>query len=287
MNIEENVSLAKFSTLHVGGKARFFGRAKTQEELEELLNFAKEKNIKFHILGGGSNTLFRDEGFDGLIIKIELNKIEVKENLLIAEAGAVTRLAVLTAAKAGLSGMEHLAGIPGTIGGAVRGNAGSFGMETKDHLKEVEVLKKTETGWEKIIMPKEDCTFDYRDSVFKKSPDQIILRAVFELEKGNPEEIQKVISEDLEARKIKQPYEFPSAGSVFKNPPGFSAGKLIEEAGLKGFQIGNVQISEKHGNFIINKGGAMAKDILEIIKEIKEKVKSVSGVELEEEIKIL
>jgi len=287
MKVEENIPLAKYSTYHVGGKARFFGRAKNEGELLDLLNFAQKKNLEFHILGGGTNTLFKDCDFEGIVIKIELSKIEIKENFLIAEAGAITRLAIITAAKAGLRGMEHLAGVPGTIGGAVRGNAGSFGMETKDCLSEVEVLRKKEKSWEKETLQKDECYFGYRDSIFKKESNLIIIKASFFLEKGNADELQKIIEEDMNIRRAKQPYEFPSAGSVFKNPTGLSAGKLIEEAQCKGLKVGDAEVSKKHGNFIINKGKATSGEIMELINRVKKMVKEFSGVELDEEIVIV
>lgn len=289
MNIEKNISLAKYCTWHVGGAASFFIRIKTKDELKQALNFAEEKQIKYFILGGGSNILFSDDGFKGLIIKIEAKNIQIDGENVKAEAGAVARLVALRTAEKGLTGFEHLAGIPGTIGGLVRGNAGSFGVETKDHLTHVVVFVKENSQWKELSMRKENIHFSYRDSVFKREDGKyIIWEASFRLSKGSAENSLKLIEEDLEVRKVHQPYNFPSAGSVFKNPPGnLKAAALIEKAGCKGLASGAAQVSEKHANFIINKGGATSKDILNLIQNVKRRVQEDSNIILEEEIIII
>jgi len=289
INIEENVILAKYCTWHVGGPARYFARVDTIEKLQTALALAKEKQQPYFILGSGSNVLFPDAGYPGLIIKIEGQKITIDENKLIVEAGAIARLAVLKAAEMNLGGMEHLAGIPGTIGGLVRGNAGAFGTETKDLLSEVKVLHATPEGWREETLSKADISFAYRDSLFKRETGKyIIWEATFLLQSRPKKEILRLVDEDLAARKDKQPYMFPSAGSVFKNPSKeISAGKIIEECGCKGLKIGGAEVSTQHANFILNKGDATAVDILALINEIKKRVFDQKGVKLVEEVIII
>jgi UDP-N-acetylmuramate dehydrogenase len=286
MQIEENISLSKYCTWHVGGPARYFVKVSEIEELQEALSWAENNKLKFFILGMGSNTLFSDEGFLGLVIKLDCRRVTIKGNELCAEAGAIMRVAVLQAAKEGLGGIEHLAGIPGTIGGMVRGNAGSLGTETKDYLLRVKVLHKTEGGWQIETIDKKDIFFAYRDSIFKREKNNyIIWEASFKLNNSNEAEIVKLVNEDLKTRKERQPYDFPSAGSVFKNPtPKRSAGNVIEESGCKGMNVGGAWVSEKHANFIMNKGGATSADIQMLIQRVKKQVLEKTGVSLEEEI---
>ncbi|MDO8512202.1 MAG: UDP-N-acetylmuramate dehydrogenase [bacterium] len=289
INIEENVNLSKFCTWHVGGQARFLTRVATFEDLQEALAWVQEKKLAFFVLGGGSNVLFPDAGYNGLIIKIEGRNISLNRRELIVEAGAIARLAVLKAAEKNLGGIEHLAGIPGTIGGLVRGNAGAFGTETKDFLKWVRVLHKTDGNWNEEVLSKRDVDFSYRDSLFKRETgNYIIWEVVFELVKKNKTEILALVDADLVARKDKQPYTFPSAGSVFKNPsPELSAGRIIEECGCKGLRIGGAEVSTQHANFILNKGGATSADIFGLITEIKKRVFEQKGVKLVEEVIII
>jgi UDP-N-acetylmuramate dehydrogenase len=289
MNIQENVPLSKFTSIHVGGPARFFVPVKTMEELRKALSFADDRSLPRFVLGGGSNLLVSDTGFPGVVVKMENRGTSVSESELCAGAGAITRLAVLTGIRGGLTGVEHLAGIPGTVGGAVRGNAGSFGTETKDRLVRVEVLHRTAKGWEAETLPREAIVFSYRTSTFKLDPSYVVCAAVFALDHGDVKSAEKLVAEDLEMRHTRQPYEFPSMGSVFKNPkPGeVHSGSLIEKAGLKGLRVGGAQISEKHGNFIVNRGRATAADILALITEVKKRVRDMSGIALEEEIVLL
>lgn len=289
INIEENVVLARYCTWHVGGPAKFMTRVSVFEDLQEALTWANEKKLPYFILGGGSNVLFPDAGYDGLIIKIEGRNIVIRGQELIVEAGAIARLAVLKAAELNLGGLEHLAGIPGTIGGLVRGNAGAFGMETKDALVRVRVLHKTGDEWREETLEKKDINFAYRDSLFKqKTGEYIIWDATFLLKPMPKDEILRLVDEDLATRKDKQPYTFPSAGSVFKNPSlEVSAGRLIEECGCKGLKIGGAEVSLQHANFILNKGGATSADILGLITEIKKRVFEMRGVKLVEEVIII
>jgi UDP-N-acetylmuramate dehydrogenase len=289
LNIEENVILSKFCTWHVGGPARYFVRVSTIQDLKEALLWAQEKKLAHFVLGGGSNILFSDVGYAGLIIKIEGRGVVINGSELIVEAGAIARLAVLKASELNLGGLEHLAGIPGTIGGLVRGNAGAFGMETKDSLVRVHVLHNVGNEWKEEILERKDVYFSYRDSLFKKETGSyIIWDATFALIPIPKDVILKLVNDDLSARKDKQPYTFPSAGSVFKNPSlEISAGRLIEECGCKGLKIGGAEVSTQHANFILNKGGATSFDIHALIEEIKKRVFEAKGVKLVEEVIVL
>lgn len=289
MTLEELVPLAKYSTLHVGGTARYFVRVTRKEDLQHALTWAGERAHPWCIIGGGANFFCRDAGFPGLVIKMENRALSFDNNEMTAEAGVLTRIGVRAAVERGFRGMERLAGIPGTMGGAVRGNAGAFGMETSRHLTRVHVLERTARGWEENIVPREQLFFAYRDSTFKREQGRFaIWSATFSLPGGNRAEGERLVDSDLAERKKKQPYEFPSVGSVFKNPaPETPAGHLIESAGLKGLRAGGAEVSTKHANFIVNRGGATASDVLSLIAEIKKRVRENFGVDLEEEIVIL
>jgi UDP-N-acetylmuramate dehydrogenase len=318
LHVEEHVALARYSTLHVGGEARALARISSLEDLHSALDWAEQRRLLWFILGGGANFFCRDEGFPGLVIKMENRALAFAGNEMTADAGVVTRVAVLNAVDRGLRGMERMAGIPGTIGGAVRGNAGAFGMETKDQLARVHVIERTTAGWKENILPREQLLFAYRDSTFKreqlsrevgKAP-SVIWSATFSLQVGDRAEGERLVAEDLAARKAKQPYEYPSVGSIFKNPtpprpeaglrgagpspldfargkPAQPAGKLIEGVGLKGLRVGGAEVSAKHANFIVNRGGATARDVLALIQQVKKSVFDTTGVTLTEEIVIL
>jgi len=299
----EKIPLKEYTTFKIGGPARYFFVAKNKEDLKNAILWAKKKKLSFFILGGGSNVLFSDKGFNGLVIKLQNTQYEIRNTNVIAGAGVPLQKLVLEAVKKGLSGLENLVGIPGTLGGAIWGNAGAFGREIGDLVEEVKVLDVGGSKLEVKKLKKEDCKFGYRNSIFKRRKNWIILEATLKLEKGNKKEIEEKIKEILKLRNEKQPLEFPSAGSVFKNVPiekvpkkiqekfkekiknGFlPAGVLIEAVGLKGFQIGGAKISEKHANFIVNTGEAKARDVLELIELIKKRVKKKFKIELKEEI---
>lgn len=288
-DIEHRVPLAQYSTLHVGGKADALARVTSLTGLRESLSWADDRGLPWFLLGGGANFFCRDEGFPGLVIKMENRVIDVGHGEVTAEAGALTRLVALKAVDQGLRGMERLAGIPGTIGGAVRGNAGAFGMETKDHLTRIRVLGRTTAGWEEKTLPRDQLFFAYRDSIIKREPkDYVVWSATFTLEPGDKVAGGWLVAQDFAERKAKQPYEYPSVGSIFKNPsPSQPAGKLIESAGLKGVRIGGAEISLKHANFIVNRGGATARDVLALIQRVKQSVFDTHGITLAEEIVIL
>jgi UDP-N-acetylmuramate dehydrogenase len=290
--VQKNVLLKNYTTFRIGGPAKYFFVAATKEDLIKAISVAKKLKLPFFILGGGSNLLVADEGYKGLVIKIKNQKSKIKSTnqkskIIEAESGALLSQIVSLAVKNNLSGLEWAAGIPGTFGGAIRGNAGSFGRSMKDVVKTVTVLKVGSTKSEVRKYKKKDCKFSYRESVFKKKPNLIILSAEIQLKKGKKREIQSKIKEYLNYRKETQPLNFPSVGSVFKNPIGKSAGFLIENCGLKGKRIGNVKISDIHANFIVNLGNGKAKDVKKLINLAKKKVKNKFGIDLKEEIQYL
>ena len=301
----KNVSLKNYTTFKIGGRAKYFFIAKTKKDLIKAVATAKKLKLPFFVLGGGSNLLVSDKGYNGSVIKMQNAKIKMQnENSkckIICESGTPLALVVSEATKNNLSGTEWASGIPGTVGGAVFGNAGAFQKSMKDIVKEIEVLDAKDLRFK--IYDFKKCQFGYRDSVFKRKKNLIILSVVFKLKKGKKSEIKKKIKEYLNYKKERQPLDYPSAGSIFKNPSGFSAGELgeedksfsspfaaawlIEKCGLKGKRIGQAKISEKHANFIVNLGNARAKDVKKLINLIKKEVKKKFGVSLDEEIQYL
>lgn len=290
--IKQNEPLANHCTYHIGGPARVLFLAANEREIIAGIETAEENRFKMMILGGGSNILFSDRGFDGLVLKLANNFIKIaeeKENRAVVLAGAGAPLAALVkfALDNSLAGMEWAAGIPGTVGGAIRGNAGAFGREIGASVLRVRALEISGKSVVPAIVGKEDCAFGYRESVFKRNKNLVITAAKFVLEKGNANEIADKIKECAEKKRISQPLDFPSAGSVFKNPEGFFAAKIIEDCGLKGRSAGGAQISEKHANFIVNRGNAKADDVLALIAQIKAAAKEKFAVDLKEEIEIV
>lgn len=307
--IKREVSLKNFTTFKIGGKAKCFLEVKDEKELRSALEFSLRENIPFFILGGGSNLLVSDKGFKGLVIKIGGKRIEKRGEEIFVFSGTPLPSLVSFFQKKSLSGLEWVVGIPGTVGGAVRGNAGAFGKTMGDIVSQVKVLEVKEGKIFSRNFLQKECQFSYRESIFKKEKNLIIQEIIFPLKKGIKEEIEGKIREYLSYRKEHQPLEFPSAGSVFKNYQGkigdkrileefpeieefnkkelIPAGYLIEKAGLKGLKKGNVMVSEKHANFIINLGDGKAKDVFWLINFIREKVKEKFKVELEEEIEFL
>jgi len=289
--IQKNIPLAPYTTFKIGGPAKYFYVAKTEEDLIGVIKLAKKLKLPFFVLGGGSNLLVSDKGYEGLVINFQFSIFNFQKNKIVAGAGLPLGKLVNISMGKELTGLEWAAGIPGTVGGAIVGNAGAFGKSMGNIVKEVEALDFKTLKRKKL--KNKDCKFGYRDSIFKRKRNLIILSAIFQLRKGNKNEIQKKMKEYLNCRKSKQPLNFPSAGSIFKNPSGFSAGELIEKCGLKGKKIGNVKISEKHANFFINLGNggnlpaARAKDVIKLIKLIKKKVKNKFKIDLEEEIQLL
>ncbi|MEX1997072.1 MAG: UDP-N-acetylmuramate dehydrogenase [Candidatus Andersenbacteria bacterium] len=290
--MEENVSLARYTSLHVGGPARYFFRVTSDEDILTAVSWAGKQQLPFFILGKGSNTLFSDEGYPGVVIHMTDRRLHATGTTLTAASGVFMRQLVNFALDHSLRGLEELAGIPGTVGGAVRGNAGTWSTETKDHLQAVVVLRPSAnlSQWEFVTLPASQCQFGYRDSIFKREPNWIIVRAIFSLQQGEAHAGQQLVLHDVKQRHERQPYDAPSAGSIFKNPnkeKGVYAGKLIEAAGLKGRVQGGAEISHKHANFIINRNHARSADIRQLITDIQAIVQKESGVSLEPEIQIV
>ena len=288
--IEENRVYTKepmknHTTFRVGGEADYFVLPKTKEEVKTIVALCHEMDMQYYILGNGSNLLVGDKGYRGVIIQIykEMNSIEVQGNRIKVQAGALLSRIGNAALNAGLTGFEFAAGIPGTMGGAVVMNAGAYGGEMKDVIEDVTVI--TPEG-ELLTLKNEELELGYRTSVIAKK-DYVVLEATLLLEKGNVDDIKVRMDELRVQRTTKQPLEYPSAGSTFKRPEGYFAGKLIQDAGLRGFQVGGAQVSEKHCGFVINKDNATAADIVELMNQVSAIVKEKFGVELEPEVKRL
>lgn len=277
--------MSRHTTFRVGGPADFFVTPKAKEEVRDVIRICKEAGMPYYIIGNGSNLLVSDAGYRGVIVQIykEMNEVKVEGELVKAQAGALLSGIAAKALGAELSGFEFASGIPGTIGGACVMNAGAYGGEMKDVLESVTVL----TGEGKIIeLGRNELELGYRTSVIAKKG-YIVLGAVLKLESGDGEKIKTYMDELKEKRVTKQPLEYPSAGSTFKRPEGYFAGKLIEDAGLRGFQVGGAQVSEKHCGFVINRDHATAADIMELMRQVQIRVKENSGVDLEPEVKRL
>ena len=277
--------MSRHTTFRVGGPADFFVTPKAKEEVRDVIRICKEAGMPYYIIGNGSNLLVSDAGYRGVIVQIykEMNEVKVEGDLVKAQAGALLSGIAAKALGAELSGFEFASGIPGTIGGACVMNAGAYGGEMKDVLESVTVL----TGEGKIIeLGRNELELGYRTSVIAKKG-YIVLGAVLKLERGDGEKIKTYMDELKEKRVTKQPLEYPSAGSTFKRPEGYFAGKLIEDAGLRGFQVGGAQVSEKHCGCVINRDHATAADIMELMRQVQIRVKENSGVDLEPEVKRL
>ena len=349
IKIQKNISLSKYTSFKIGGPAKYFCAAENNDEIKEALKFAEKNKLKVFVLGGGSNLLISDKGFDGIVIKIQDTRYKIQDTNIICGGGLPLAKLVSESVKNNLTGFEWAAGIPGTVGGAVVNNAGANGSSMSDVVDEVEILeipllpsltspKKGGTiGIPHLASPKrggtnvpplkreglvlpllggvrggiklanKQCQFSYRDSVFKKDKRFIILSVVLKLKKGNQDESEKTILKILKSRKEKQPLEYPSAGSIFKNPVvddshltklikeypelktiaknnTIPAGWLIENSELKSKKIGGAMISEKHCNFIINFNNAKAEDVIILISLIKQKMRMRFGIQLKEEI---
>ena len=324
IKIQKNISLSKYTSFKIGGAAKYFCVAENNDEIKEALEFAEENKLKIFILGGGSNLLISDKGFDGIVIKIQDTRYKIQDTNIVCGNGMPLMKLVGESVKNNLTGLEWAAGIPGTVGGAVANNAGAYRKSIADIVEEVEILEIPHLASPKrggIILPllggvrggirkltNKECQFSYRNSIFKKEKKNIILSAVLKLEKGNQEESKKTIAEILKSRREKQPLEYPSAGSVFKNPSvddnhlaklikefpelenivknnTIPAGWLIEQIDeLKNKRIGGAMISEKHCNFIVNAGNAKAEDVVILISLIKQKIRTHFGIQLREEI---
>lgn len=273
------------TTFRIGGPADALALPKTPEEVAEVVHFCHDHAQPYYVLGNGSNLLVSDEGYRGLVLQLYRNFNDIQENgeTITVQSGAMLAAVARTAYQTGLTGLEFASGIPGTIGGAVVMNAGAYGGEMKNVLKEVTVLTKE---GEVLVIPAKALELGYRTSVIPKNG-WIVLGAVLQLKKGDQEQILARMEELKEQRITKQPLDLPSAGSTFKRPEGYFAGKLIMDAGLRGFTVGGAQVSEKHCGFVVNRGNATAADVWELICEVKRRVKEMTGVELEPEVKLL
>ncbi len=309
IKIQKSISLSKYTSFKIGGPAKYFCVAENVNEIQEALEFAGENKLKVFILGGGSNLLISDEGFNGIVIRIINQELRIENSEIFIDSGLPLAKLVSESVKNNLTGLEMMAGIPGTVGGAIVNNAGAFGKCMGDIVENIKILNIG--NWKIGKLGNKQCKFSYRNSIFKKEKKYIILSATLKLSKGNQNESKKKIAEILKSRKEKQPLEYPSAGSVFKNPVVddnhlaklkkeflelnkiaknnvIPAGWLIEQINeLKNKKIGGAMISEKHCNFIVNFNNAKAEDVVILISMIKQKVRSHFRIQLKEEIEFV
>ncbi len=303
MEIKRNISLAQYTTLKIGGAAKFFCEVKDEKEIMEALEFARKKKVPVFVLGGGSNILMSDKGFDGAVMKIKDSRLNTRGSSIECGSGVLLSKIVSESIKSGLTGLEWAAGIPGTAGGAVRGNAGAFGGEMAETIESVKVIDMNDLGFR--VYDSTECGFEYRDSIFKKNYNLIIISAVLKLKKGKKEEGEKKAKEIIRQRKEAQPFDFPSSGSFFKNPicknkelieeykkdtgkqakdKVIPAGYIIDVLGLRGKKIGGAMVSQHHGNFLVNTGKATAEDFIILSAIIKTRARNEYGVQLQEEV---
>ena len=284
-DIKLDEPMKKHISFRVGGPADILVKPRTEEQIKNIIDFAKKENIPYIVKGNGSNLLVRDGGIRGIVIEItdNFNSYEIEDKIIKVQSGALLSIIGRAALKQNLKGFEFAAGIPGTIGGALAMNAGAYGGEMKDIVKSVRLM---DTDGNIFNFSNEDMQFGYRKSILSKS-DYIVLDAEIELEKGNYEEIKEMMKDFSNRRITKQPLNLPSAGSTFKRPEGYFAAKLIDDSGLRGLTLRNAQVSDKHCGFVVNLGDAKASDILDLMYVVKSTVKNKFGVTLEEEVKIL
>lgn len=284
-DIKLDEPMKKHISFRVGGPADILVKPRTEEQIKNIIDFAKKENIPYIVKGNGSNLLVRDGGIRGIVIEItdNFNSYEIEDKIIKVQSGALLSIIGRAALKQNLKGFEFAAGIPGTIGGALAMNAGAYGGEMKDIVKSVRLM---DTDGNIFNFSNEDMKFGYRKSILSKS-DYIVLGAEIELEKGDYEEIKEMMKDFSNRRITKQPLNLPSAGSTFKRPEGYFAAKLIDDSGLRGLTLRNAQVSDKHCGFVVNLGDAKASDILDLMYVVKSTVKNKFGVTLEEEVKIL
>lgn len=283
--IEIFAPLSNHTSFKVGGRCDMLIYPNSLESLAKLHTKCKEVSLNSIILGNGTNVLFTDRGFRGVVFVLsnEIGGVTVEGDTIVAQAGASLKKLCITALDNGLTGLEFAYGIPGTVGGAVYMNAGAYGGEVKDVI--VSVTAADASG-NVITFTRDELDMGYRKSIFTDS-DYVILSATFKLNDGDRTEIKDKMDDLMSRRKDKQPLEYPSAGSTFKRPEGTYAGLVIEQSGLKGYTVGGAQVSEKHANFVINKGGATATDIINLIDDVKKIVKEKTGYDLECEVKLI
>lgn len=282
-NVRINEPMKNHTTFKIGGPAQYYVTPESVNQIQEVVSLCRNINIPLHVIGNGSNILVGDDGVDGVVLALfnTFSDYEIKDNVITAQAGmSLIKLAVI-ALREGLTGLEFASGIPGSVGGAVYMNAGAYDGQMKDVVTSVTVLD--EAGNIRIL-GRDELDMGYRTSAVAKN-NMIVLQVVIELKSGDKEQIKARMNQLSELRKQKQPLEYPSAGSTFKRPEGYFAGKLIADAGLKGYSIGGAAVSEKHAGFVVNMGGATAKDVVELTDYIKKRIMEQFGVTLELEIK--
>lgn len=285
MELRVNEPMSKHTTFRIGGPAALMALPGNTAQVRAVLNIARELDIEPFFLGNGSNLLVADEGYPGFIVKLTRDFDQIQEVNRGLETGSAVLLSRLAsrALEEGFTGLEFAGGIPGSVGGAVTMNAGAYGGEMVQVLESVTFLD--ETG-ETCTLPASACGFGYRKSIFSDRK-CLILKARFHLEQGDPAAIKARMDELAAKRKEKQPLEYPSAGSMFKRPPGHFAAALIDQCGLKGLTVGGAQVSAKHAGFVVNRGSATCADVLALVDQVKEEVLKQTGVELEMEVKVL
>ena len=276
-----NVLMKDYTTYKVGGKVICMVYPEDEESLIKLMHYLKENKVKYKIIGNGSNVIFNNSNYDGVIVKLDnFNNLKIINNTIIVGAGYMLNKLALRVSRLGFTGMEFATGIPGTVGGAVFMNAGAYKSDMGYILRSVKVLTP---NLNIITMYNKELDFHYRSSYFQNNPGYICLEATIVLRKGNPDEIMELINSRKQRRLESQPLEYPSAGSGFRNPEGDFAGRLIEEIGYKGKKLGGAQVSEKHANFIINSGNATGEEIKELITDIQKKIKKKYKIDLKVE----
>ncbi len=284
--IRYNESMKKHTTIKIGGEAKCLVLPSSVDDIINVLKYAKQNNIKYYVIGNGSDIIVRDEGFDGLVIKIsnKFDEVKVEGERIVASAGTSMPKLSQIAKQNSLTGMEFACGIPGTVGGGIRMNAGAYGSEMSNI---VETITYLDDNCNIVTMQNHEACFSYRHSIFMDNPSYVVLSATFKLKNGNIEEIEKIMLENSTARRTKQPLEYPNAGSTFKRPEGYFVGKLVSDAGLRGYTIGGAQVSKKHTGFIINIGNATCKDVEELISYIQKVVYEKFNVKLQTEIEFI
>lgn len=278
LKVEENVNLKEYTTYKIEATGKYLCRPMTEESLLQLLKLLKENKYPYRILGGGSNLIFKNNFYEGVLIKLDaFDSLKIKDNNITVGAGYSTQKLALKASRMGLTGMEFATGVPGTIGGAIYNNSGCYNSDMGYIVKSIKVITpdlKIET------MTNDELEFHYRTSYLKKHPGFVCLEITIQLSFGDASESLELIKDRRERRMKDQPLEFPSAGSVFRNPIGNYAGKLIEDIGYKGKKIGMARVSEKHANFIVTENGVKGEDIVTLIQEIKEKIHEKYNIDL-------
>jgi UDP-N-acetylmuramate dehydrogenase len=283
-NVIIDAEMKNYVHFRVGGPADILLIPESKDQVIKTIENCREKNIPFYVVGNGSNLLVKDGGLKGVVIKLnEVKNIKIVGDIVEAECGAMLKDVSNTALRSSLTGFEFACGIPGTVGGAVFMNAGAYNGEIAHVIESAEVI---DDKGNIITLSKDDLELGYRSSIVMKK-NYIVLSARFKLQNGDEDQIKNAVNDLTNKRESKQPLEYPSAGSTFKRPEGYFAGKLIQDAGLKGYSIGGAAVSEKHSGFVINKNGATAKDILDLISYIQDEVKRQFNVELHPEVRII